>query len=272
LGAAIFGLLADRYGRRYPLMIDIILYSGMELASGFAPNFKVFIVLRAIFGIAMGGEWGLGAALAMEILPPESRGLFSGILQQGYATGYLLATILFYVAIDRIGWRAIFWIGSFPAILVIILRFFVPESPAWEAQHEHEIEEHKKIKKESISKTWLLNTKLVLKHHWKRFTYCVLLMACFNFLSHGTQDLYPTFLSIELGFKTSQITIILIVANIGAIIGGTFCGYISQLYGRKITIIVSVILAACFIPLYLLPTKMGPLIAGAFALYFFVQV
>jgi len=176
LGAAIFGLLADRYGRRYPLMIDIILYSGMELASGFAPNFTVFIVLRAIFGVAMGGEWGLGAALAMEILPPESRGLFSGILQQGYAVGYLLAAVLYYAVIENIGWRAMFWIGSFPALLVILLRFFVPESPAWKAQQNAS---------KSTGKTWLHNTKLVLKYHWRRFIYCVLLMACFNFLSHG---------------------------------------------------------------------------------------
>ncbi|RGB29474.1 major facilitator superfamily protein [Rhizophagus diaphanus] len=262
LGAAIFGLLADRYGRRYPLMIDIILYSSMELASGFASNFTVFIILRAIFGIAMGGEWGLGAALAMEILPPESRGLFSGILQQGYAVGYLLAAILHYAVIENIGWRAMFWIGSFPALLVILLRFFVPESPAWKAQ---------KNVSESTGKTWLLNTKLVLKHHWRRFVYCVLLMACFNFLSHGTQDLYPTFLKAQLGYTPAQVTILTVVANIGAIIGGSLCGYLSQLYGRKLIIIVSAILAACFVPLYLLPRNFGLLILGAFALYFGVQ-
>ncbi|CAB4398315.1 unnamed protein product [Rhizophagus irregularis] len=262
LGAAIFGLLADRYGRRYPLMIDIILYSSMELASGFAPNFTVFIILRAIFGIAMGGEWGLGAALAMEILPPESRGLFSGILQQGYAVGYLLAAILHYAVIENIGWRAMFWIGSFPALLVILLRFFVPESPAWKAQ---------KNVSESTGKTWLLNTKLVLNHHWRRFVYCVLLMACFNFLSHGTQDLYPTFLKAQLGYTPAQVTILTVVANIGAIIGGSLCGYLSQLYGRKLIIIVSAILAACFVPLYLLPRNFGLLILGAFALYFGVQ-
>jgi SHS family lactate transporter-like MFS transporter len=192
LGALIFGLLADRYGRRYPLMLDIILYSGMELASGFAPNFSVFIVLRAIFGIAMGGEWGLGAALAMEILPPESRGLFSGILQQGYAMGFLLATILFDAVIGNIGWRGLYWIGSFPALLTIILRFFVPESPVWQAQHDAK-EDNVKENNESVINTWLLSTKLVLKHHWKSFIYCVLLMACFNFMSHGKYNLRVKF-------------------------------------------------------------------------------
>uniref|UniRef100_A0A1D1YPR8 Carboxylic acid transporter n=1 Tax=Anthurium amnicola TaxID=1678845 RepID=A0A1D1YPR8_9ARAE len=262
LGAAIFGLLADRYGRRYPLMADIILYSIMELASGFAPNFTVFIILRAIFGIAMGGEWGLGTALAMEVLPPESRGIFSGILQQGYAVGYLLSALLYYAVIENIGWRAMFWIGSFPALLVIVIRFFVPESPVWEA--------HRDVRRLD-RKSFLTSTKLALKHHWRRFIYCVLLMTCFSFMSHGTQDLYPTFLKSELGFTTSKITILTVIENIGAILGGTICGYLSQFLGRRRTILVSVILAACFMPLYILPKNFGLLIAGAFAVFFCVQ-
>ncbi|RIA89870.1 major facilitator transporter [Glomus cerebriforme] len=262
VGAAIFGLLADRFGRRYPLMANIALYSIMELASGFAPNFSVFIILRAIFGIAMGGEWGLGTALAMEILPPESRGLFSGILQQGYATGYLLASILYFAVIENIGWRAMFWIGSFPALLVIVIRFFVPESLVWEAHRDA---------RNSSGRTFLTSSKLAIKRHWRRFIYCVALMSCFSFMSHGTQDLYPTFLKSELGFKTNKVTILTVVANIGAIIGGTICGHMSQLFGRKITIIVSVLLAACFMPLYILPKSFGLLITGAFFLYFFVQ-
>ncbi|GBB95308.1 hypothetical protein RclHR1_02510002 [Rhizophagus clarus] len=262
LGAALFGILADRYGRKYPLMADIILYSGMELASGFAPNFTVFIILRAIFGIAMGGEWGLGTALAMEVLPPESRGLFSGILQQGYAVGFLLASLLYYAVIENIGWRSMFWIGSFPALLVIVIRFFVPESPVWKA--------HNNARK-SGGKTFLSSTKLALKNHWKKFIYCVLLMSCFSFMSHGTQDLYPTFLKVQLGFTTAQVTILTVIANVGAIIGGTVCGYLSQLFGRRKIIFTSVILAACFMPLYILPKHFGLLIVGAFAEYFFVQ-
>jgi SHS family lactate transporter-like MFS transporter len=184
LGAAIFGVLADRYGRRYPLMADIILYSAMELASGFARNFSVFFAIRAIFGIAMGGEWGLGTALAMEVLPPETRGLFSGILQQGYAVGFLLASLLYYAVIENIGWRAMFWIGSCPALLVILIRFFVPESPVWEA--------HRNARK-SDGKSFLSTTKLALKLHWKRFIYCVLLMSCFSFMSHGKYKILKKF-------------------------------------------------------------------------------
>ncbi|CAJ0825035.1 21109_t:CDS:2 [Entrophospora sp. SA101] len=247
LGAAIFGLLADRYGRRYPLILDIILYSLMELLSGFAPNFTIFMVFRAIFGIAMGGEWGLGAAMAMETLPPETRGIFSGILQQGYAFGYLLASVVYYFVIDSLGWRALFWIGSFPALLVIFIRFFVPESPVWKSRHEKNNHSSSSNRRGSGTKLWLADIKLVLKNHWKRFIYTILLMTGF-----GTQDLYPTFLRLQLGFTSIQITTTLIIANVGAIIGGMSCGYFSEYLGRRRTIIISVFLAGCFVPLYVL--------------------
>ncbi|CAH1757540.1 1001_t:CDS:2 [Entrophospora sp. SA101] len=266
LGAAIFGLLADRYGRRYPLILDIILYSLMELLSGFAPNFTIFMVFRAIFGIAMGGEWGLGAAMAMETLPPETRGIFSGILQQGYAFGYLLASVVYYFVIDSLGWRALFWIGSFPALLVIFIRFFVPESPVWKSRHEKNNHSSSSNRRGSGTKLWLADIKLVLKNHWKRFIYTILLMTGF-----GTQDLYPTFLRLQLGFTSIQITTTLIIANVGAIIGGMSCGYFSEYLGRRRTIIISVFLAGCFVPLYVLSRNQILISIGAFLLYFFVQ-
>ncbi|CAG8522691.1 261_t:CDS:2 [Dentiscutata erythropus] len=228
VGALIFGILTEKYGRKYPLMADIILYSVVELASGFAPNFAVFIILRGIFGIAMGGEWGSGAALTMEILPPETRGLFSGILQQGYATGYIVASLFYYIVLINLGWRALFWIGSFPALLVILIRFVVPESPVWEKMHNR-----------------------------NAFT-------C-------TQDLYPTFLKTQLMFSPAEITVIVIIANIGSIIGGTVCGYASQYLGRRRTIILAVIMAGAFLPLFVLPRNKILLGVGAFFLYFFVQ-
>src|SRR3954463_13392382 len=134
LGAFIFGLLGDKFGRRIPLMIDIIFYSVIELATAFSPNFTVFLVLRALFGIGMGGEWGLGASLAMETLPTESRGLFSGILQQGYAFGYLLAALVSGIVLPVFGWRGLFIAGALPALLVVFIRARVPESPAWKRQ------------------------------------------------------------------------------------------------------------------------------------------
>src|SRR6266850_5778834 len=132
LGAFIFGLLGDKFGRRIPLMADIIFYSLMQLLTAFAPNFTIFLILRALFGIGMGGEWGLGASLAMESLPTETRGLFSGILQQGYAVGYLLAALVYWIIFPFFGWRGLFVAGALPAILVIYVRAHVPESPVWE--------------------------------------------------------------------------------------------------------------------------------------------
>ncbi|RGB43803.1 putative metabolite transport protein YjhB [Rhizophagus diaphanus] len=262
VGALIFGLLGDRFGRRYPLMADILLFSTMEFASGFAPNFQSFIVLRAIFGLAMGGEWGLGAALTMEILPPEARGLVSGILQQGYAAGYIVAAIFYYLVTVNLGWRAMFWIGSFPALLIILLRFYVPESQLWERSRES----HK-----SIGHSWINEIKLVFKHHWSKIIHTILLMAGLNFISHGTQDLYPTYLKTQLLFSPEEITVTTIVANVGAIVGGAVCGYVSQYLGRRRTIIVAMVLLGASLPLFVLPRNRVLLSVGAFLVYFFVQ-
>ncbi|RHZ69474.1 hypothetical protein Glove_283g103 [Diversispora epigaea] len=259
VGALIFGQLADRYGRKYPLMADILLYSIAEFASGFAPNFQVFIILRAIFGIAMGGEWGLGAALAMETLPTEARGLFSGILQQGYSTGYLIAAVFYYLIIRNFGWRAMFWIGSFPAIIVVILCFFIPESRSWENQHAFK------------RNRWDVEVKFALKHYWIRIIHTVLLMSCFNFMAHGTQDLYPTFLRNELNFSPEEETTTTAIACIGAIIGGTIFGFLSQYWGRRLTIVISTFFGMCFLPLYVFPQNRWLLTFGAFMVYFFIQ-
>ncbi|CAG8638406.1 23409_t:CDS:2, partial [Dentiscutata erythropus] len=238
IGALIFGILADKYGRRYPLMADIILYSVVELASGFAPNFQVFVALRAIFGIAMGGEWGLGAALAMEALPPESRGLFSGILQQGYPTGYIIAAIFYYAVIRTVGWRAMFWIGSFPALVVVFMRFFVPESKAWEKNHE--------TRRKSVDHNMLNEVKKAHRIFSPRF------------LKHNSPFL-------------QEITITTIIANIGSIIGGTTCGYLSQYVGRRKMVITAMIFAGAFLPLIAIPINKSLVTFGAFVVYFFVQ-
>ncbi|CAG8625153.1 6826_t:CDS:2 [Racocetra persica] len=262
VGALIFGLLADKYGRKYPLMADIILYSVVELVSGFAPNFQVFVALRAIFGIAMGGEWGLGAALAMEALPPESRGLFSGILQQGYPTGYLLAAIFYYAVIKTLGWRAMFWIGSFPALVVVFMRFFVPESKAWEKQREARM---------STNHNTFNEMKTMFKNYWLKTVHTILLMACYSFTSHGSQDLFPTYLTKQLSYSPGDVTVTTVIANIGAIIGGTLCGYLSQYFGRKKTVVVAMIIAGAFLPIIAIPVNKQLVTFGAFVIYFFVQ-
>src|ERR1041385_3160798 len=172
LGAFLFGLLGDEFGRRIPLMIDMIFYLLMELLTALAPNFTVFLVLRVLFGIGMGGEWGLGASLAMESLPTETRGLFSGILQQGYAIGYLLAALVYWIVFPHFGWRGIFVVGALPAFLVIYIRARVPESPVWRR------DQHQRL---------AFKMSIFIRQHGVLFVYAALLMTAFNYMSHGTQ-------------------------------------------------------------------------------------
>ncbi len=271
VGALIFGILADRFGRRTPLMIDIILYSVIELLTAFSPNYTIFLILRMLFGIAMGGEWGLGSSLAMESLPTESRGLFSGILQQGYAFGYLLGAIVYFLVFTFFpgaGWRTMFVIGVLPALLVVFIRSSVPESPVWEHQQT--------VHRQRGSNVWqgMLNA---IKSRWILFIYVILLMTAFNSLSHGTQDNLPNFLQAQLKLGVSGTSTITIIANIGAIIGGILFGYYSQHWGRRRTIIIACVLGMLMVPLWagflripgigLLPS----IAIGAFLLQFMVQ-
>ncbi len=258
VGALIFGSLADRYGRRGPLMLSVLLYSLFELLSGFSPNFTVLIVLRALYGIAMGGEWGVGAALALETLPPKARGIASGILQQGYATGYLIAALVFWLLFDHIGWRGMFFVGVIPALLVFFIRSGVEESPVWTAGNATKRATRGDILR-SITEQPML------------YVYAILLMAAFNFMSHGSQDLYPTFLQKQHGLSTAVVGQITIFMNVGAILGGTLLGGLSQRLGRRATIILCCIVGACIVPLWSGATTVVTLAVGAFLLQFFVQ-
>ncbi|KAI8149189.1 major facilitator superfamily domain-containing protein [Fennellomyces sp. T-0311] len=263
IGALLFGMAADRWGRRWPLMIDIVLFSIINMASGFAPNLQTFIGLRAVFGIAMGGEWGLGASLALETIPVEARGLFSGIYQEGYAAGYLVATLVNY-AVQSTGssWRIMFWAGAAFALLAVAIRFFVPESETFEKTKEA----RKLMSRSYIKEIWIM-----IKNHYLRVIYMVILMAFFNFFSHGSQDLYPTFLLKQLNYTTTQQTVTSVVYNIGAIVGGTIIGFYSSYVGRKISIMVSCVFVGAFIPLWIYGPNISSLQFGSFVLQFFVQ-
>jgi SHS family lactate transporter-like MFS transporter len=254
VGALLFGWLADRFGRRPVLMADIVLYSILELASAFAPSLPVLLVLRALFGIAMGGEWGIGSALVMESIPAGTRGAVSGILQQGYAVGYLLAALVYYLLFDYIGWRGMFAVGVVPALLVVYIRSFVEESPVWQDTPRE------------ADAGWRAVTG-----HWPLFLYVVLLMTAFNFFSHGTQDLFPTFLQVQHKFSTHEVGIIAIVANIGAIIGGTFFGAFSERIGRRRAIVIAALLALPVIPLWAFSSSPLYIAAGAFLIQIMVQ-
>ena len=257
VGAFIFGLLGDKFGRRIPLMADIIFYSVMELLTAFAPNFTIFLILRALFGIGMGGEWGLGASLAMESLPTQARGLFSGILQQGYAVGYLLAALVYWIVFPHFGWRGLFIAGALPAFLVIYIRARVPESPVWQRARA---QQQPRVK-----------MSIFVRQHGALFIYAALLMTAFNYMSHGTQDLYATFLERQRGFGVSAKSMISIVYATGTICGGAVMGFLSQQWGRRRVIILSAICGMLLIPLWIFAPSTALLIMGGFLIQFMVQ-
>jgi SHS family lactate transporter-like MFS transporter len=254
LGAFVFGRLADRFGRRPILMFDVGLYSVLGFATAFAPNLAVFLVLRALFGVAMGGEWGIGASLTMETVKAESRGLVSGILQSGYPTGYLIASVVYRQLYDVIGWRGMFMLSLLPALLVLYIRRHVPESPGWTPE---------RARSSTVFQT--------LREHWKLAVYAVVLMTAFNFFSHGTQDLYPTFLRVQHGYDAQTAGSIAIIYNIGAILGGWTFGIWSQRLGRRRTIVIAALLSIPVTYLWAYSTTFTMLAVGAFLIQFFVQ-
>jgi SHS family lactate transporter-like MFS transporter len=254
IGAFIFGRAADRWGRRPTLMVDVLLYSIIEFASGFSPSLTVLIVLRALYGVAMGGEWGVGASLTMESIPPHARGFVSGLLQSGYPTGYFLASIVYGLFFPVIGWRGMFMVGVLPALLVLYIRRSVPESPNW-----------------TPAKGARSDTLAILKSHWRLGIYAIALMTAFNFFSHGTQDIYPTFLEVQHGLSPHAVGLIAVIYNIGAICGGLLFGALSEGFGRRRMIIIAALLSLSVLPLWAFATSPVLLAAGAFLMQFMVQ-
>jgi len=255
VGALLFGLLADRYGRRIPLMANVIYFSVIELLCGFSPNFKVFFVLRALFGIGMGGEWGVGASLAMEAAPPKWRGVLSGILQSGYAVGNLLAAVAARFLLPMWGWRPMFWIGALPALLALYIRAKVPESEAWK-QHR-------------VARTG--DVLRVVAGEWKKFAYLVVLMMFMMFLSHGTQDLYPDFLQEVHKIGKSMAANIVMIYTVGEVIGAMIFGHISQLAGRRKGMLAALLLSLLVIPAWAFGKGLRVVIVSSFLMQAGVQ-
>lgn len=254
VGALLFGWVADRYGRRTPLMLDIIFYSIIEVLSGFAPSYSIFLILRLLYGIGMGGEWGVGASLAMEAVGTRSRGLFSGLLQEGYAVGYLLAAGAFFFVYPRFGWRAMFFVGGLPALITIYIRSKVPESDAWERTRPD---------RRAITSA--------IRRHLRLFVYLIVLMTGMNLVSHGTQDLYPTFLQKARDLDARTVATIAVIYNFGAILGGLFFGFFSDRLGRRATMATALAIAVLIIPLWIYPLSLAWLALGAFLMQFMVQ-
>jgi MFS transporter, SHS family, lactate transporter len=254
IGAFLFGRAADRWGRRPTLMVDVLLYSFIEFASGFSPNLTVLLVLRALYGVAMGGEWGVGASLTMESIPPHARGFVSGLLQSGYPTGYFVASIVYGLLFPIIGWRGMFMVGVLPALLVLYIRRRVPESPSWD--------------RAAAARS---NTLSILRSHWRLGVYAVVLMTAFNFFSHGTQDLYPTFLQVEHGLSPHAVGTIAAIYNVGAIIGGIVSGSLSEWIGRRRVIVIAALLSLPVLPLWAFSDSPALLALGAFLMQVMVQ-
>lgn len=298
-GALVFGMLADRYGRRPVLMVDILLYSVLEFASAYAPSLTVLLILRAAFGFAMGGEWGIGASLVMESIPPKARGFISGLLQEGYAAGYLLASLVFYFLFDRIGWRGMFMVGLVPALLVVLIRLGVKESPVFEAQQHTTAKRSPLVllgigvvalavamgpalvgavdKSAMLKWVYFIDAPIALcglwafRKHWKTALYVVVLMTAFNFFSHGTQDLFPTFLQKEHKLDTHTVGTLTVIMNLGAIVGGLAFGAWSEKIGRRWAIVIASLLSLAIIPLWAFSHTVAMLAVGAFMMQVMVQ-
>ena len=254
VGALIFGWFADRYGRRLPLMIDVIFYSIVEVLSGLAPTYGWFLFFRALYGIGMGGEWGVGASIAMEAVPARWRGLLSGVLQEGYAVGYLLAAAAYFLIYPHYGWRPLFFLGGIPALLTLYIRAKVPESKSWE------------LNRPPPGAIWRS-----LRRNFRLFLYLVALMTMMNLISHGTQDMYPTFLKIERGLDPRTVATIAIIYNIGALLGGLVFGYLSDRFGRRRTMVTAVLCGVLIVPFWIYPHSLVWLTVGAFLMQFMVQ-
>ncbi len=255
VGAFVFGLMADRYGRRLPLMIDLVFFSIVEVATGLTHSYALFLVLRALFGIGMGGEWGVGASLAMEKAPAGRRGILSGLLQEGYATGYLLAAVCYFFVFPRWGWRPMFFIGGLPALLALFVRARVTESEVWQRTRHHD---------------WGSLGRAIVSN-WKLFLYLVVLMTMMNFVSHGTQDMYPTLLQSDWKMSPQRTAAITAFSMIGAITGGIVFGYLSDRFGRRKAIVTALVLAILVVPLWAFPPNVAWLLEGAFIMQFMVQ-
>ena len=254
VGAILFGLLADRYGRRVPLVLNILYYSVIEVLSGLAPSYRVFFVLRMLYGIGMGGEWGVGASLTMESVPPKWRGLVSGLLQEGYALGFLLAAGVYRFVFPHWGWRPLFFVGVIPALLSVFIMAKVKEPEAW----------HR-------SRTDWMSYRRAIFGNWRRFAYLVVLMAMMNLISHGTQDMYPTYLQQQRGFSPQRTSDFTAFAMIGAITGGLAFGYFSDRRGRRRAMVMAVVLGVLLIPLWVFAPNLSLVLAGGFLMQFMVQ-
>jgi len=253
IGAILFGIMADRYGRRLPLMLNVIFYATISFLSGLAPTYRIFVILRLLFGIGMGGEWGVGASLTMESVPVKRRGLLSGILQGGYTFGFLLAALAYYTIFPHWGWRMMFFVGGAPALLALFVRYKVKETEAW---HQ--------------SRTDWKSYRKAIAANWRRFLYMLLLLMFMNSMSHGTQDMFPTYLTRQLRYAPRAVAMITMLATLGNLCGALTGGRLSDKWGRRRMMMTAVALALLLIPLWMWAPNIPTIVVGAFLMQFMV--
>jgi SHS family lactate transporter-like MFS transporter len=255
IGAVVFGLLADHWGRKKTLMLNLVFFSFFGVLTGFAKTYAAFLLIRFLFGIGMGGEWGVGSSLAMEKTPKDKRGIVSGLLQEGYAAGNLLAALCFFFVFPRWGWRPMFFIGGIPALLALYVRTFVQESEVWERTRHRDVRAYART----------------IASHWPLLVYLIIFMTLMGFVSHGTQDMYPTFLKRDWNFTAQRVAVVNIIANFGAIAGGVLFGHFSDRWGRRKAIISALILGLVAIPAWAFAPTFGILVFGGVMMQFMVQ-
>jgi SHS family lactate transporter-like MFS transporter len=256
VGAFIFGLIADRYGRRLPLTINLLAFAVVEVFTGLAHTFGQFILIRAVFGIVMGGQWGVGASLAMEKVPIRLRGILSGLLQEGYAIGYLLAAAAYSILYDRFSWRPLFFLGPLPALVAAsFVAFNVSESAVWKRTHQ---------------KNWRALSRALIQH-WKLFAYITLFMMTMHMTSHSTQDLYPTFLERQWRIPAKERAFLSALSMVGGIVGALSVSALSDKFGRRRSIVLALVGGLCVIPIWAFSHSLTLLIVGAVIIQFCVQ-
>ncbi|WVR04696.1 hypothetical protein IAU60_001707 [Kwoniella sp. DSM 27419] len=264
LGAVIFGILSDRYGRKWPLVIVMLLIMCFELGSGFCQTYKQFLAVRSLFGVTMGGVWGAASQTALENVPVPARGLLSGMMQQGYAVGYLIAAVinLTIVQYSEPHWRTIYFFGAGFSFLAAVVRACLPESEQFIIARA-EAKANGMSSKET-TKAFTRELGAMFRTNWLRWIWAVCVMTFFNFFSHGSQDLYPTYLKTTKHLSSKLASKATIISNCGAIAGGTIAGYASQYLGRRFVVLMCCFWTAAFLPLWILPSSFGGLAAGGF--------
>ncbi|KAH8692268.1 carboxylic acid transporter [Talaromyces proteolyticus] len=277
VGAIMTGICSDRYGRKWPLVLNLSFLVFLELVSGFCNTLPQFLGVRSLYGIAMGGVFGPAAATALEDLPYDARGVLSGCFELSSAMGNLLAAGMYCALVPTTshGWRSLYWFGAGPPMLIIALRCWLPETRcfrAMKAEREAEAAElsaMEQAQSKSSLQAFISDTAKALKNNWVLLLYIVFLLAAIISCAHGSSDFFPTFLKDQAQLSTIKTTVITISGQLGGFVGGVITGYASSIMGRRLTMMTACVFGGALIPAYIMPRGMA-LAASTFFQQFFI--